>query len=152
MATAAYITTNAPNDNAHMEKLQVYTMEGIQVLQTGGAAKPTRDPAQRRPTGVAQQHQSQATAPTIAPRPQGVQPINRELRHTLVSNKVDWAGVQHENRRVFDSHDSSGNGPSIADIKDDELCSAERFSLYILTTPLPTGLKISENIAKFNGQ
>jgi hypothetical protein len=81
-----------------------------------------------------------------------VQPINEELRHALAQNKVDWARVQHENRWVFDTHDGSGNGPSIADIKDDELCGAEFFILYILTTPLPTGLKISDNIPKFNGQ
>jgi hypothetical protein len=81
-----------------------------------------------------------------------VQPINGELRHALAQNKVDWARAQRENRRVFDTHDGSGSGPSIADINDDELCGAECFSLYIRTTPLPKGLKISDNIAKFNEQ
>jgi hypothetical protein len=38
------------------------------------------------------------------------------------------------------------------DNNDDELCSAECFSSFIRSTPLPKGIKISEGIAKFNGQ
>jgi hypothetical protein len=33
-----------------------------------------------------------------------------------------------------------------------ELCGAEFFSTFIRSTPLPKGNKISEGIAKFNGQ
>jgi hypothetical protein len=36
MATAAYITANAPNDNEHVAKLHAYVLEGVWVLQTGG--------------------------------------------------------------------------------------------------------------------
>jgi hypothetical protein len=63
-----------------------------------------------------------------------MQPINRELRHTLAQNKVDWACAQCETCRVFDTHDGSNNGSSIADINDDEVCGAECFNLYIRTT------------------
>jgi hypothetical protein len=89
MATAAYITANAPNNNEHMAKLQAYALEGICVLQTEKADDPTRDLAPRRPDSVAQQHLSQLAALVVAPRPHGVQPINGELRHALSQNKVD---------------------------------------------------------------
>jgi hypothetical protein len=150
MAIATYIAANAPNDNDHMSKLQALALEGVRVLQTVRKDKPTCDPTPRGHTGATQQHRNQPTAPAVAPRPHIVQPINGKLRHSLAQNRVDSARTQHEARRFIDTH---GRGiQTILGINNDELCGVECFNLYIRTTPLPKGLKISEGTIKFNGQ
>jgi hypothetical protein len=42
MATAAYITANASNDDEHMSKLRALALEGVQVLQTANEPTMTR--------------------------------------------------------------------------------------------------------------
>jgi hypothetical protein len=93
------------------------------------ADEPTRDPAPRGHTGAIQQHQNQPTGPAVAPSPHIVQPINGELRPALTQNRVDSARVQRDARRFADTH--GGGEQTILDINNDELYSAECFSLYI---------------------
>jgi hypothetical protein len=147
MPTAAYIAANAHNDDEHMAKLQALALKGVWVLQTARTDKPARDPAPTRHTGMMQRHQNQLAAPAIAPRPHGVQLINGELRHALIQNRVELSCAQ---RRALNTY--GGNEPTTLDVNDDELYGAECFSIYICTTPLPKGLKISVSITKFNGQ
>jgi hypothetical protein len=65
----------------------------------------------------------------------------------LAQNRVDLAHAQHDVHRFEEERELetfSGNR--------DRLCGAECFSLLIRSTPLPKGIKLSDNIVKFNGQ
>jgi hypothetical protein len=53
MATAAYITANAPNDDEHMRQLRALALEGVRGLQTTN--EQGRDPAPRRNAATAEQ-------------------------------------------------------------------------------------------------
>jgi hypothetical protein len=77
MATAAYIAANASNDDEHMRQLRSLALEGIRVLQTMN--KQGQDTRPRRNIPAADQPRHQTVAPTVAPRPQVVEPINGEL-------------------------------------------------------------------------
>jgi hypothetical protein len=90
-------------------------MKGVRVLEMAGSGEPVYEPAPRRHTGAAHRHRSQPVTPTVGPRPQGVQPINRELRHTLAQNKVVWVHAQCRAR-------NGGNGLHDIDVNSDELC------------------------------
>jgi hypothetical protein len=147
MATAAYISANASNDDEHMSKLRALALEGVQVLQT--VNEPTHDLTPRRNTGATQHPRHQLAAPAVVRRPHIVEPINGELRHGLAQHRVDTSRAQCK-AHWFSTH---GEGKQIVlNVNNDGLCSAECFSLYIRTTHLSKGLKISEGIIKFNGQ
>jgi hypothetical protein len=89
MAAAAYIAANASNDDEHMHHLRNSALKGARVLQ--GTSEQGRVATPRRNVPSAEQLRHQAPAPTVAPRPQVVEPINGELRHGLAQNRVDLA-------------------------------------------------------------
>jgi hypothetical protein len=89
MATAAYIAANASNDDEHMRHLRNLALEGVRVLQ--GMNEQDREATPRRNIPPVEPSRHQAAAPTVAPRPQVVEPINGELRHGLAQNRVDSA-------------------------------------------------------------
>jgi hypothetical protein len=77
MATAAYITANAANDDEHMRHLRNLALEGVRVLQ--GTANQGRETMPRRTVPPVEQSRHPAAAPAVAPRTQVVEPINGEL-------------------------------------------------------------------------
>jgi hypothetical protein len=145
MATAAYIATNAANDDEHMRHLRNLALEGVRVLQ--GTANQGRETTPRRTIPPVEQPRHQAAAPAVAPRTQVVEPINGELRHGLAQNRVDNGRARRDAGRFEEEHDLeafAGNH--------DGLCGAECFSLLIRSTPLLKGIKPSDGVVKFNGQ
>jgi hypothetical protein len=140
-----YITVNAANDNEHMRNLRNLAVEGVRVLQD--TTNQGRKPMPRRAVPPVEQSRHPAVAPTVTPRTQVVEPINRELRHGLAQNRVDSARARRDAHCFEGEHDLeafSGNH--------DGLCRAKCFSLLIRSTPLPKGIKLSDSIVKFNGQ
>jgi hypothetical protein len=77
IATATYIAVNAANDDEHMRHMQNLALEGVRVLQ--GTANQEHETTLRRAIPPVDQSRHQATAPTVAPRTQVVEPINGEL-------------------------------------------------------------------------
>jgi hypothetical protein len=145
MATSAYIAANAANDDEHMRHLRNLVLEGVRVLQ--GTANQERETTPRRAILPFEQSRYPAAAPAVAPRTQVVEPINGELRHGLAQNRVDHGHARREARRFEEERDLeafAGNH--------DGLYGAECFSLLIRSTPLPKGIKLSNEIVKFNGQ
>jgi hypothetical protein len=76
-----------------------------------------------------------------------VEPINSELRHGLAQNRVDSACAQCDARRFEEEAELEAFGNS-----HHGLCGAECFSFLIPSTPLPKGIKLSDDVFKFNGQ
>jgi hypothetical protein len=145
MATASYITANAPNDDEHMRQLPAMALKGVRVLQTTN--EEGHDLAPRRNTATVEQPGRQLALPAVAPRPQVVEPINGDLRRGLAQHRVDTARAHREARRF------NGEGEwETLDNNNGKLYGAECFSTFIRSTPLPKGIKISEGIAKFNVQ
>jgi hypothetical protein len=145
MAAVAYIAANAPNDDEHMQQLRSLALEGVRVLQSTN--KQGRDTTPRRNIPTAEQSRHQAAAPTVAPRPQVVEPINGELRHGLAQHRVDLARAQHEAHHI----ESEGEQERFSD-RNHGIYGAECFSIFIRSTLLPKGIKLSNDIIKFNGQ
>jgi hypothetical protein len=143
MAAAAYIAANASNGDEHMRHLRNLALEGVRVLQ--GTPNSGHDATPRVTAPPAEQARHPAAVPVVAPRTQVVEPINGELRHGLVQNRVDQGRARRDARRFEEEHDAF-NGAN------DGLCGAECFSLLIRSTPLPRGIKLSDGIVKFNGQ
>jgi hypothetical protein len=77
MATAAYIATNAANDDEHMRHLRNLALEGVRVHQ--GTTNQGREMMPRRAVPPVEQFRHPVVAPAVAPRTQVVEPINREL-------------------------------------------------------------------------
>jgi hypothetical protein len=94
MATAAYITANAPNDDEHIRHFRNLALKGIRVLQ--GTNQQGHHTTPHRNIPPAEQFRYQAVAPAVAPRPQVVEPINGELCHGLAQRTVDLAPAQRE--------------------------------------------------------
>jgi hypothetical protein len=145
MATAAYITANASNDDEHMRHLRNLALKGVRVLQ--GTNEQNREATPRRNIPPAEPSRHQAAAPAVAPRTQVVEPINGELRHGLAQNRVDSARVRHDARRFEEEAELEAFGNSRHG-----LCGAECFSFLIRSTPLPKGIKLSDGVVKFKGQ
>jgi hypothetical protein len=145
MATAAYIAANAANDDEHMRHLRNLALKGVRVLQ--GTANQERETMPRTAIPPVEQSRHPAAAPAVAPRTQVVEPINGELRHGLAQNRVDNGRARREAHRFEEERDLeafAGNH--------DGLCGAECFILLIRSTPLPKGIKLSDDVVKFNGQ
>jgi hypothetical protein len=81
MVVAAYIAANASNNNEHMRHLRNLALEGVRVLQDTN--EQGSDATPRRNAPLVEQLRHQAPVPAVAPRPQVVEPINGELRHSL---------------------------------------------------------------------
>jgi hypothetical protein len=77
MAAVAYIAANASNGDEHMRHLCNLALEGVRVLQ--GTNEQGHDATPRRNIPSMEQLRQQAPAPSVAPRPQIVEPINGEL-------------------------------------------------------------------------
>jgi hypothetical protein len=75
-----------------------------------------------------------------------VEPLNGELQHGLVQNRVDQGRARREARRFEGDREAETFGGA-----NDGLCGAEYFSLLIRSTPLTKGIKLSDGIVKFNG-
>jgi hypothetical protein len=145
MATAAHIAANAANDNEHMRHLRNLALEGVRVLQ--GTTNQEHETTPRRAIPPVEQSRHPAAAPAVVPRTQVVEPINGELRHGLAQNRVDLERARREARRFEEERDLEAFASN-----HDGLCGAECFSLLIRSTPLPKGIKLSDGVAKFNGQ
>jgi hypothetical protein len=145
MAVAAYIATNASNDNKHMQLLRNLALEGVRVLQ--GMNEQGHNATPRRNIPPAEQFRYQAAAPAVAPRPQVIEPINGELRHGLAQNRVNLAHARHEACCFEDECEPETFGNS-----QHGLCGIECFNILIRSTPLLTGIKLDDGIVKFNGQ
>jgi hypothetical protein len=83
----------------------------------------------------------------VAPRPQVVEPLNGELRHGLAQHRVDLARTRREA-----SHFEGEGEPETFGNRKHGLCGTECFIIFIRSTPLPKGIKLSDGIIKFNGQ
>jgi hypothetical protein len=81
------------------------------------------------------------------PKPQVVEPINGELRHGLAQHIVNLARARQEAHL----HEGEGDKETFNN-KNHGLCGAVCFSIFIRSTPLPKGIKLSDGIVKFNGQ
>jgi hypothetical protein len=145
MATAAYIAANASNDNEHMRHLRNLALEGVRVLQ--GTNEQDREATPRRNIPLVEPSRHQTAAPTVAPMPQAVEPINGELRHGLAQNRVDLAHARRDARCFEEEAELEAFGNSRHG-----LCGAECFSFLIWPTPLPKGIKLSDGVVKFNGR
>jgi hypothetical protein len=77
MAAAAYIATNAANDDEHMQHLRNLALEGVRVLQ--GTTNQGHETTPRRTIPPVEQSRHPAAAPAVAPRTQVVEPLNEEL-------------------------------------------------------------------------
>jgi hypothetical protein len=77
MATAAYITVNAANDDKHMRHLWNLALKGVRVLQ--GTATQEHETTPRKAIPLPEQPRHPAAAPAVAPRTQVVEPIDGEL-------------------------------------------------------------------------
>jgi hypothetical protein len=77
MAAAAYIATNATNDDEHMRHLRNLALEGVRVLQ--GITNQGHKMTPRRTIPPAEQSRHPAAAPAVVPRTQVVEPFNGEL-------------------------------------------------------------------------
>jgi hypothetical protein len=115
------------------------------VLQ--GTANQGRKTTPRRAIPPVEQPRHPATAPTVVPRTQVVEPINGELRHGLAQNRVDNGRARCDVRRFEEERNLEAFGGN-----HDGLCGAECFSLLIRSTPMPKGIKLSDGVVKFNGQ
>jgi hypothetical protein len=142
MAAAAYIATNAPNDDEHMRHL---ALKGVRVLQS--TTNQRHEAMPRTTIPPVEQSRHPAVAPAVAPRTQVVEPINGELRHGLAQNRVDSARARRDARRFEEECELETFGGNR-----DGLCGAECYSLLIHSTPLPKGIKLSDSVVKFNGQ
>jgi hypothetical protein len=145
MATAAYITANAANDDEHMWHLRNLALEGVRVLQ--GTTNQGHETMPRRNILPVEPSRHPAVVPAIAPRTQVVEPLNGELRHGLAQNRLDLAHARRDTRRFKEERELE-----TFDGNRDGLCGAECFSLLIHSTPLLKGIKLSDSIVKFNGQ
>jgi hypothetical protein len=145
MATAAYIAANAANDDKHMRHLRNLALKGVRVLQ--GTTNQGHETMPRRAIPPVEQSRHPAAAPAVAPRTQVVEPINGELRHGLAQNTVDSGRARRDAHYFEEERDLQAFGGN-----HDGLCGAECFSLLIRSTPLPKGIKLSDNVVKFNGQ
>jgi hypothetical protein len=144
MAIAAYIATNATNDDEHMRHLRNLALEGVRVLQ--GTANQGRETMPRRAIPPVEQSRHPAAVPAVAPRTQVVEPINGELRHGLAQNRVDSGRARRDAHRFEEERDLEAFGGD-----HDGLCGAECFSLLIRSTPLAKGIKLSDSVVKFKG-
>jgi hypothetical protein len=77
MAAAAYIATNAANDDEHMQHLRNLALEGVRVLQ--GTTNQGHETTPRRTIPPVEQSRNPAAVPAVAPRTQVVEPLNEEL-------------------------------------------------------------------------
>jgi hypothetical protein len=89
MAAAAYIATNAANNDKYLRHLRNLVLEGVRVLQ--GTTNQGRETMPGRAIPLVEQSRHPAAAPAVAPRAQVVEPINGELRYGLAQNRVDSA-------------------------------------------------------------
>jgi hypothetical protein len=145
MVTAAYIAANAANDDEHMWHLRNLALEGVRVPQ--GTTNQGCEMMPRRAIPPVEQSRHAAVAPAVTPRTQVVEPINGKLQHGLAQNRVDSARAWRDARRFEEERDLETFGGN-----HDGLCRAECFSLLIHSTPMPKGIKLSDNVVKFNGQ